>query len=128
MMCRTDWGVKARANTSSWSRYAPPTASWVIAIFFCFLLAPSAIFAEPTKKLSLEEDIPEEVLRTEIYTDARSPIDGKLLTATEYVELMDNLRSLDSIPPEDLVSPKVREVVELLRLRKLLRQFIPFIP
>jgi hypothetical protein len=41
---------------------------------------------------------------------------------------MDKLRSLDSIPPEDLVSPKIREVVELLRLRKLLRQFIPFIP
>jgi predicted component of type VI protein secretion system len=102
----------------------------MIAIFFCLplALAPSAIFAETTKKLSVEEDIPEEVLRTEIYTDARSPIDGKLLTATEYVELMDKLRSLDSISPEDLVSPKVREVVELLRLRKLLRQFIPFIP
>ena len=128
MMCRTDWDVKARANTSSGRRFPRPTAAWVIAIFFCFLLAPSAIFAEPTKKLSLEEDIPEEVLRTEIYTDARSPINGKLLTATEYVELMDNLRSLDSIPPEDLVSPKIREVVELLRLRKLLRQFIPFIP
>ena len=114
MMCRTDWGVK-------------------VALFFCLPLAaiylvPSAIFATPNKTLSLDEDIPEEVLRAEIYTDARSPIDGKLLTATEYVELMEKLRSLDSIPPEDLVSPKVREVVELLRLRKLLRQFIPFIP
>ncbi|MEI6330218.1 MAG: hypothetical protein ACOYN8_04500 [Pseudanabaena sp.] len=112
MMCRTDWGVK-------------------VALFFCLPLAaislvPSAIFAAPNK--TPDEDIPEEVLRAEIYTDARSPIDGKLLTATEYVELMEKLRSLDSIPPEDLVSPKVREVVELLRLRKLLRQFIPFIP
>ena len=114
MMCRTDWGVK-------------------VALFFCLPLAaislvPSALFAAPNKTLSLDEDIPEEVLRAEIYTDARSPIDGKLVTATEYVELMEKLRSLDSIPPEDLVSPKVREVVELLRLRKLLRQFIPFIP
>jgi hypothetical protein len=122
-MCRTDWGVKPKFQTKAKA----------ITIFFCFPLAimsfaPSAIFAEPPKKFPLEEDIPEEVLRTEIYTDARSPIDGKLLTATEYVELMDKLRSLDSIPPEDLVSPKIREVVELLRLRKLLRQFIPFIP
>ena len=128
MMCRTDWVVKARTNRNGYWRFAPSSASWLIAIFFCFPLAPSAIFAEPTKKLPLAEDIPEEVLRTEIYTDARSPINGKLLTATEYVELMDKLRSLDSIPPEDLVSPKIREVVELLRLRKLLRQFIPFIP
>ncbi len=128
MMCRIDWGVKVRANRISGRRFARPTASWVIAIFFCFPLAPSAIFAEPNKNLAPDEDIPEEVLRTEIYTDARSPIDGKLLTATEYVELMDQLRSLDHIPPENFVSPKVREVVELLRLRKLLRQFIPFIP
>jgi len=121
MMYQTDWDVKAQAKAN------------VIAILFCLplatlTLAPSAIFAAPHKTLSLDEDIPEEVLRAEIYTDARSPIDGKLLTATEYVELMEKLRSLDSIPPEDLVSPKVREVVELLRLRKLLRQFIPFIP
>lgn len=74
------------------------------------------------------EDIPEEVLRGEIYTDARSPIDGTLLTATEYVELMENLRSLDRIPPEDLVSPQIQEVINLLKLRKFLRQIVPFIP
>lgn len=76
----------------------------------------------------LQEDTPEEVLRAEIYTDARSPIDGKQLTAAEYTELMEKLRSLDSIPPEDFVSPKVREVIGLLKLRKFLKQFIPFIP
>jgi hypothetical protein len=116
-MCRIDWGAKDKA----------------IATFFCLHLAtiaiaPSPIFAEIKANSSLHEDIPEEVLRAEIYTDARSPIDGKLLTATEYVELKEKLRSFDHIPPEDLVSPKVREVVELLKLRKLLRQFIPFIP
>jgi hypothetical protein len=76
----------------------------------------------------LQDDVPEEVLRAEIYTDARSPIDGQQLSAAEYTELMENLRSLDNIPPEDLVSPKIREVVDLLKLRKFLRQFIPFIP
>ena len=88
---------------------------------------PNQAFAE-NKSPSPQEDTPEEVLRAEIYTDARSPIDGKQLSAAEYTEIMEKLRSLDSIPPEDLVSPKVREVIDLLRLRKFLRQFIPFIP
>ena len=33
------------------------------------------------------EDTPEEILRTEIITEARSPINGELLTAAEYAEL-----------------------------------------
>ncbi|MFM7790090.1 MAG: hypothetical protein ACKO90_18825, partial [Microcystis panniformis] len=68
---------------------------------------PNQAFAE-NKSPSPQEDTPEEVLRAEIYTDARSPIDGKQLSAAEYTEIMEKLRSLDSIPPEDLVSPKVR--------------------
>ena len=91
-------------------------------------IVPSAIFAEVQSLQSVREDTPEEVLRTEIYTDARSPIDGTQLSAAEYAELMEKLRSLDNIPAEDLVSPKVREVIDLLKLRKFLRQFIPFIP
>ncbi|WP_271252147.1 hypothetical protein [Pseudanabaena sp. Chao 1811] len=102
-----------------------------IATFIGFQIAtlsvPNQIFAE-NKSPSLQEDAPEEVLRAEIYTDARSPIDGKQLSAAEYTELMEKMRSLDNIPPEDLVSPKVREVIDLLKLRKFLRQFIPFIP
>ncbi len=89
-------------------------------------ILPSKILAETQAPLA--EDTPEEVLRAEIYTDARSPIDGKQLSAAEYTELMEKLRSLDHIPPEDLVSPKVREVIGLLKLRKFLKQFIPFIP
>jgi hypothetical protein len=78
--------------------------------------------------IPLVDDTPEEVLRAEIYTEARSPIDGKLLTAAEYIELANELSSLDRVPPEAFVSPGVRRLVELLKLRKLFRQFIPFIP
>lgn len=81
-----------------------------------------------TLPTAIIKEIPEEVLRAEIYTEARSPIDGKRLTAAEYVELLEKLRSLDGIPPEDLVSPKIQELIDLLKLRKFLRQFIPFIP
>ena len=121
-MCRTDWGARSRRKN-----YRMAIAA-LISTSISFPLIPSAIFAEMPSTPYLPEDIPEEVLRAEIYTDARSPIDGERLTAAEYAELMEKLRSLDNIPPEDLVSPKVREVINLLRLRKFLRQFIPFIP
>jgi hypothetical protein len=129
-MYQIDWGVKD-INSSRNKLLPMRKRNLAIATFISFqiatLLVPNQIFAE-NKSPSLQEDTPEEVLRAEIYTDARSPIDGKQLSAAEYTELMEKMRSLDNIPPEDLVSPKVREVIDLLKLRKFLRQFIPFIP
>ena len=72
-------------------------------------------------------DAPEEVLRSEIYTDANSPIDGTRLTAVEYTILMENLASVDYIPPEQKVSKKLRNVVELLKLRQQVRSIAPFL-
>jgi hypothetical protein len=69
------------------------------------------------------EDIPEEILRTEIITAARSPIDGKRLTAAEYAQLQTQLQK---IPPPKLDS-KVRDQIYLLRIRKTLLQFFPFL-
>ena len=121
-MCQIGWGVKFKNRSFA-------IANFVIVTCMSLPLIPSALFAETQSTTSyLQDDLPEEVLRAEIYTDARSPIDGTQLTAAEYTELMEKLRSLDSIPPEDFVSPKVREVIGSLKLRKFLRQFIPFIP
>jgi hypothetical protein len=132
-MCQIDWDAKNQNRASQTKLVSQKKQSLSIAIFLGLQLTtlsviPSKIFAETNSLPNYREDPPEEVLRAEIYTDARSPIDGKQLTAAEYVELMEKLRSLDNIPPEDFVSPKVREVIDLLRLRKFLRQFIPFIP
>lgn len=71
------------------------------------------------------EDLPEEILRTKIITEARSPIDGKPLTAAEYAELQAELRSTDAIKPR--VSPKVQRLILLLRVRKLLKSIAPFL-
>lgn len=71
------------------------------------------------------EDTPEEVLRTEIITTARSPVDGKPLTAAEYAELQTQLQTRPYPPKLD---PKVADTIFLLRLRQLLRTFIPFLP
>ena len=75
----------------------------------------------------INDDTPEEVLRAEIYTDAHSPIDGTRLTAAEYTILMENLGSVDYIPPEQKVSKRLRNVVELLRLRQQVRSIAPFL-
>jgi hypothetical protein len=64
------------------------------------------------------EDVPEEVLRTEILTEARSPIDGKLLTAAEYAQLQAQLQIQ---PPNPQVNPQVRNLIFLIRLRQLFR-------
>ena len=136
-MYQIDWVAKS-CNTSQRkalvkAKNRKKNRKIAIASFCSFQISamtilPMLSFAETKPIPNLQEDIPEEVLRAEIYTDARSPIDGKQLTAAEYTELMEKLRSLDGIPPEDFVSPKVREVIGLLKLRKFLKQFIPFIP
>lgn len=84
-----------------------------------------AIALPPVEGIPPIEDIPEEVLRTEIITEARSPIDGKRLTAAEYAELQAQLAKGPETPPT--LSPKVRRTVGLLRLRRLIRTFFPFL-
>ncbi|HLP89357.1 MAG TPA: hypothetical protein VK184_12295 [Nostocaceae cyanobacterium] len=69
------------------------------------------------------EDIPEEILRTEIITEARSPINGQKLTAAEYAQLQAQLQT--SPPPK--LDPRIRDQIFLLRIRKLLLQFFPFL-
>lgn len=68
-------------------------------------------------------DAPEEILRTEIITSARSPVDGEPLTPAEYAELQSTLQ----IAPTPKLDTKVRETIFLLRLRKLLIRIFPFL-
>lgn len=78
---------------------------------------------QPGVCLPPQEDMPEEVLRTEIITEARSPIDGKPLTAAEYAQLKAQLEER-TLPPQ--VSPNIRHLIFLLRLRQLFRTIVPF--
>lgn len=72
------------------------------------------------------DDQPEEVLRTEIITGARSPITGKPMTASEYAQLQAELQTAPPTQPE--LSPTIRKQVNLLKLRQFLKTFFPFIP
>lgn len=91
--------------------------------FLCLLLGLTFVVAKPALGLPPSEDVPEEVLRTEIITEARSPIDGKPLTAAEYAQLKAQLAER-STPVE--INPKFRQLIFLLNLRHLFRTIIPF--
>lgn len=70
-----------------------------------------------------DADIPEEVLRAEIITEARSPIDGKALSAQDFAELVVNTKQ--RLDRDDAIAatmnPKFKEAVLLLRLRGFLK-------
>jgi len=91
--------------------------------FLCMWLGLTLLVAKPAVGLPPPEDVPEEILRTEIITEARSPIDGKPLTAAEYAQLQAELAQ-NPIPPD--VNPKIKRLIFLLRLRQMLRTIIPF--
>jgi hypothetical protein len=84
--------------------------------------------ALPATALPPPEDLPEEVLRTEIITEARSPIDNKRLTAAEYAELQAQLQQRPPENPRDQVSPGLKKTIRLLRLRRFIKTVFPFIP
>lgn len=72
------------------------------------------------------QDTPEEVLRTEIILDARSPIDGKPMDPAKYAALQAEQQAPYN-PPAPL-APKVRSTVTLLKARKFIKTYLPFIP
>ena len=71
------------------------------------------------------DEIPEEILRTEIITGARSPFTGEPMTAAEYAQLQEKLDEPAGTP---LVSSDIRHLVFLLQLRRAVRPILPFIP
>ena len=69
------------------------------------------------------EDIPEEILRTEIILEGRSPIDGKPLSATEYEELKTQIAQSANDPQ---INSDIQRLIFLLQIRKLVKTIIPF--
>jgi hypothetical protein len=96
---------------------------------FLFFIFSITIVLELTGHLRLaaalppQVDTPEEVLRTEIITEARSPVDGKPLTAVEYAELQTQIGT--GATPQ--LNAKIRENVFLIRLRHAIGQLFPFL-
>ncbi|EAZ89101.1 hypothetical protein [Crocosphaera chwakensis] len=80
------------------------------------------IFLEIGVALPPPEDIPEEVLRTEIITEGRSPMNGEPLTAAEYAQIREKLGERP-YPPE--IDSKLQNLIFLLKIRKMLKTFVP---
>jgi hypothetical protein len=87
------------------------------------LISASAEFV-PALALPPPNDVPEEVLRTEIIVEARSPLDGQPLTAAEYAELQAQLQTAPYPPTLD---SKIQNQFTLLYLRRAIRIFLPFV-
>jgi hypothetical protein len=68
-------------------------------------------------------EIPEEILRTEIITEARSPIDGQPLSAAEFAELVVQIQARNEREAAETIAdnPKFKELFFLIRLRSFLR-------
>ncbi|WP_371851467.1 hypothetical protein [Sphaerospermopsis reniformis] len=96
---------------------------WFLGISTAMLVVVSSHWGTKVMALPPVEDIPEEILRTEIITIGRSPIDGKLLTPAEYAQIQAQLQT--SPPPK--LNAQIREKIFLLQLRKTLLQLFPFL-
>jgi hypothetical protein len=95
-------------------------------VAYCLII--QVVFLLPSFKaaaLPPPEDLPEEILRTEVITEARSPINGQPMTAAEYAALEAELQQQPEL--YETVSPDLRALINLLRLRRTVRTFIPFI-
>jgi hypothetical protein len=69
------------------------------------------------------EDIPEEVLRAEIITEARSPIDGKPLSAIDFAELVVQVeqKTERDDAAASIQNSSVKNLLFLVRLRGFLK-------
>lgn len=90
----------------------------VLALTFALVALPQVARCLPPP-----EDIPEEVLRTEIITEGRSPLDGEPVTASEYAEIQQE-QEISSLPPN--VNAEVQHTIFLLRVLKLFKTVNPF--
>lgn len=86
---------------------------------------PTANPVEDVPEGRFVEDVPEEILRTEIITGARSPLTGEPLSAVEYAQLQAELAGPAG---GNLVNEDIQYLVFLLQLRRAVRPIIPFIP
>jgi hypothetical protein len=91
----------------------------LIAIASLSIYRPMRVMALPPP-----EEVPEEVLRTEIILEARSPLTGEPLTAAEYAQLQETLAQ----NPDPIVASELRDLIYLLQLRRVVRPILPFLP
>jgi hypothetical protein len=125
----TIFGVFTQPQAVSITPLCQPIAAMKHAVVFASLLliaSPTIAAGLPDTTSQSTPDQPEEVLRTEVITGARSPLDNKPLTATQYAELQTEITRLNQVPAK--LSDKTSNLIALLKLRKFIKTVLPFIP
>ena len=87
----------------------------------CMLVFLLTLGNNSSKALPPPEDLPEEILRTEIILEGRSPIDGVALTPAEYETLQAQLQ--ESRIGSKILIPILQELIFLLQVRKFIKTF-----
>lgn len=96
---------------------------WKMAIFLGLMAGGGAL--QPALALPPPEEIPEEILRTRIILEARSPLDGKPISAAEYAQLHEQLQDVNDI---GRVDSDLAQLIFLLQIRRVVKPILPFIP
>ena len=87
------------------------------------LLLGFNFLAQTVSALPPPEDTPEEILRSEIILEGRSPLDNRPLSAAEYAQEQEKIAQSIYDPELD---PQIRELIFLLNIRKLFKILTPF--
>lgn len=74
-----------------------------------------------------DDDVPEEILRTEIIFEARSPLDGSPLSPADYAQLQAELAAAQTTRTLNLGSD-ISFILLLLDARRAFKPVIPFLP
>ncbi len=109
-----------RTITASPCEYRGLYRRWFI-LFLLLVLPLSPVSAQTAAPQT--GDVPEEVARLQPIEHARSPEDNRLLTPAEYALLQEELQKAQETRA---VSPRLRQLILLLRVRKVLKTIIPF--
>lgn len=100
-----------------------PILFFILNVTTSILVVLVGHYGQTVMALPPQEDIPEEILRTEIILAARSPIDGKVVTPAEYAQLQAQME----ISPPPRLNATIRDQFFLLQIRKVLLQIFPFL-
>jgi hypothetical protein len=107
-------------NAAFWKRIGK---GWLIGLLYSLGMGYHPLCAAPLPPV---EDTPEEMMQIEVAEDAVSRLNGEVVTPVTEAQQRDALR----IPEEDLparLTPKVYQVILLLRLRSVVRGLLPFL-
>ena len=107
-------------------RFVRSIYSWAIRLPAIAVVLTSFIPMSNADAAPKGENVSEKASSQELALEFRSPLDGRLLTATEYADLQAEIDRLNEVAPQ--VSPKIRRLVGLLKFRKFIKRVLPIVP